>query len=1040
MQVFVPQNWQGINGIPPLELDWKENLPVSMKPRARPVNPKLFDNAKKEFERLSKYFYTPSNSDIASCLVIAPKATAPFLRFCGDYVSVNKYITIGHYPIPHVQRQLEKICKFNIFLDFDWVNSFHQIKLGPITSSRLSVQTPWGQVEPKFMPEGIGPASGVLQSVVAEAFKDFEEWSIAIFDNLLVLAKDYEDAYTKTELILNRCIERNIFLKFSKTWLGFDNANFFGYVCRHNTYELSESRKDSIDKIPFPNSLKEMQSFLGSAIFFKSFVANFSHLAAPLNDMVKKDFDWSNKDLWSTDYERVFNDLKNELRNSMKLYYPDYSLEWILRVDASQLGVGAVLLMAKPNDNDSTVLLPISFASQKFSPQATRWTTIEQEAYACYFGVKYFSYYLHCKHFILETDHNNLIWIEASAVPKVIRWRIYLQSFHFHLRHIPGKLNKVADHLSRHHVPDNTSSHLSHNVLMLSLLNHSADLTISSAPAQKYTHSEAMRQVHGGRMGHPGARVTWLNLNKYFPGHHIPYKVVSDFVANCPICQKDRLGMHDALLPIVRHLKPEHKRSMVGVDTLTITPSDQFGNTYLTVIVNHFTKHSAGYPSSNKGAEATATALFQYFCTFGIYESIISDPGSEFMAEAVQHLHKWLGIRHVVSLVDRHESNGVEGTNKQILRHLKALIFDERVKNQWSSNVILPIVFFIINSTDSTETGVVPFHAHFGSVDATCHRLPTDSSVPLNTNSYVKLLDANLKMLFQISKNFQNNLITQRLDNSDPLQQNQFQPGDFVLFQHNPNDPLPTKLSPRYLGPFQVVKQYKNDVECQSLIHGDIQTFHVTRLKLFHGSSDEAKQLAQLDNDQYTIDAFITYRGDPLVRTTIEFHVKFADNSLVWLPWSNDLFQTIQYEDFCRSRPELYPLLYSVKHATVLIKEVNQSRIESISPGDTAYVDLRCYGATWFASLELPDLFHTTYVVSYYYLHFCNLKQTKINVRCELFDEEFKVDHHFIRSYGSKKTLDPTFMVLIDKSFVLKFPAVLPDNKRDVLLKRYSLP
>eukprot|EP00981_Chlorochromonas_danica_P012297 scaffold4797_cov234-Ochromonas_danica.AAC.1 len=74
------------------------------------------------------------------------------------------------------------------------------------------------------MPEGIGPASGILQSVVSSIFVDFEDWTIAIFDNLLVLAHDFEDAYRKTELILDRCIARNVSLKFSETWLGFDTA------------------------------------------------------------------------------------------------------------------------------------------------------------------------------------------------------------------------------------------------------------------------------------------------------------------------------------------------------------------------------------------------------------------------------------------------------------------------------------------------------------------------------------------------------------------------------------------------------------------------------------------------------------------------------------------------------------------------------------------------------------------------------------------------------------------------------------------------
>jgi hypothetical protein len=393
-KVFVPQNWNGINEIPPLELKFTEGFPDSLKPRARPVNPKLFEHAKKEFERLRKYFYVPSTSPVASCLVIAPKATAPFIRFCGDYVAINPFIEIPHFPIPHVLHSLEKIMKFNIFLDFDWANSFHQIKLGEITSARLSIQTIWGQFQPLFLPEGVGPASSVLQSLVVDIFNEFEEWTIAIFDNLLVLAYDYEDAYRKTELILDRCIERNVFLKFPKTWLGFKEAKFFGYLVKEGCYELTQERKDAIMSIPFPSNTKQMQSFLGAALFFKSFIPHYSSLTAPLNDMVKINFSWNEK-TWTQNYRAIYEEFKKKLQEASAIFYPDYSLDWILRTDASMHGVGAVLLqVTKPTDGSEPVYQPIGFESQKFSPQATRWSTIEQEAFGIYNGVKKFSYYL----------------------------------------------------------------------------------------------------------------------------------------------------------------------------------------------------------------------------------------------------------------------------------------------------------------------------------------------------------------------------------------------------------------------------------------------------------------------------------------------------------------------------------------------------------------------------------------------------------------------------------------------------------------------
>ena len=109
MEVFVPTDWKGLK-VPPLVFSVKPGLPERMMTRARPIRPELFEAAKKEFDRLSTYFYevdpTKCNSPIASPLVIAPKATYPFLRYCGDYRRINDFIEIPQQPIPIVQHEL----------------------------------------------------------------------------------------------------------------------------------------------------------------------------------------------------------------------------------------------------------------------------------------------------------------------------------------------------------------------------------------------------------------------------------------------------------------------------------------------------------------------------------------------------------------------------------------------------------------------------------------------------------------------------------------------------------------------------------------------------------------------------------------------------------------------------------------------------------------------------------------------------------------------------------------------------------------------
>ena len=134
--------------------------------------------------------------------------------------------------------------------------------------------------------------------------------------------------------------------------------------------------------------------------------------------------------------------------NSTSKYFPDYDLDWILRVDASQTAVFAVLLQIVVIDGKEAYH-PIGFRSKKLSGSAVNWDAHEREAFAVYWGVHVFSYYLIAKQFIIETDHANLLYMEQSEAYIIIRWRIYLQSFNMHLRHISGKKNIVADWGSR---------------------------------------------------------------------------------------------------------------------------------------------------------------------------------------------------------------------------------------------------------------------------------------------------------------------------------------------------------------------------------------------------------------------------------------------------------------------------------------------------------------------------------------------------------------------------------------------------------------
>ena len=891
LDVFVPSTWTGIC-MTPYHLEVKPGLPDHLKARARPVRAALFHDAKTEFDRMRTYFYEKSTSPIACPLVVAPKATTPFIRLCGDYRPINPYICIPQEPIPNVQQSLAKAAGWNVFVDLDMTNSFHQIPIDDFSSNLLSVSTPWGLFRPKFLPEGVGPASGILQAIVRTVFADFDEWTIVIFDNFLVLASDFADAVSKLRLILERCQHHHLVLKMKKSWIGTTIVTFFGYEVQPGSWRLSKSRKDAISQLIFPTTQKTMQRFLGAANFFHTHIPNYADWASALYECTVAGFDW-NPLTWTKDYTALFNVFKVAIQDSATLHFPDYTLPWVIRSDASDTAVGAVLFQEYTDPAGVIVHQPIAFVSHKFSGAAVNWDTFKQEAFALYFAVTKLSYYLRGKEFLLETDHRNLLWIESSQVPIVVRWRVLLQSFNFTVKHIPGKTNSVADWLSRMYPPSPTL----------------AVCALDSYPPL----SVMFNSVHGGRHLHHGARRTYLSLCHKYPGHGIPMRTIQDLVSECPQCQKDRCPAQPLPHSSVTQTLMQHKRS-IGIDHVTVTPPDEDGYIGLLLVVEHDTKFPQAYAIKDYTALTVATVLFRHYCTFGSYDSIHSDPGSALLSTVVSHLNAWLGTPHCVSLIGRHESNGTEHTNGLFMGHLRRLVHDERLTHKWASDTVLPLINHVMAVSPNTELGgLSPAELKFGTTDYHRFRLPQPLSPGHDYHDFVARLDQNLATVRSITDEYQCAVRTKRQAPTPPSTQNQYQTGDLVLWnpKEHPHAFRSSKLAPKLLGPYTVQHQVGNDVQCT---HCHLQTqhvFHTQRLTPFFGDSSTAPILGLLDKEEFVIDHVVEHRGSLQHRKSLQFLVHwfgYDSTSNTWEPYSN-LMHTAQLHSYLHNidRPDLIP-------------------------------------------------------------------------------------------------------------------------------------
>ena len=323
-------------------------------------------------------------------------------------------------------------------------------------------------------------------------------------------------------------------------------------------------------------------------------------------------------------------------------------------------------------------------------------------------------------------------------------------------------------------------------------------------------------------------------------------------------------------------------------------------------------------------------------------------------------MNEWLGVQHKVSLIGRHQSNGCEGSVKQFIRHLKTLVLDERLYDDWSSDKVLPLVNFFMQSYPTEETGgYTPRELKYGTVDARSFLLPEVLATPKGEIAHQLLLelDKNLQVIRDKSRKFQEDLTLERKRHDESVLQ--YVQGDLVLFRmkETPCSFLPTKLSPAYVGPFEVIEQNKNDVRVKHLVLLEEHTFHVGRLKPFFGTREEAEQIAKHDKHQFFIEKINYFTGNPYMRTSVMLNVRL-EGSDVDIPFSDDIGSTEQFQEYARRQKHLQQLLMTAKAAKTEIARKNRCVVTTVDLHQRVWLNIRYWDGranAWYDTLGLPD-------------------------------------------------------------------------------------
>lgn len=208
------------------------------------------------------------------------------------------------------------------------------------------------------MPFGMKNAPATFQRMMHSILQDLDGCEVYI-DDVIVHSNIWEEHLKILTQFFRKLQTNNLCINLNKTDFCQAKVEYLGHIVGQGQVKPISAKVDAIKKYPAPTNKKQLMRFLGMAGFYRRFCKNFSTIASPLTNLLKK----ATKYNWTDSCHNAFNKIKSTLIESPVLSTPDFTKQFKLQVDASDVGMGGILTQEDEHGFEKA----IGYFSKKFN-------------------------------------------------------------------------------------------------------------------------------------------------------------------------------------------------------------------------------------------------------------------------------------------------------------------------------------------------------------------------------------------------------------------------------------------------------------------------------------------------------------------------------------------------------------------------------------------------------------------------------------------------------------------------------------------------